>query len=55
MLKKKYHSFQVDHHNEIKTIKDDPKMLNKKEDDAMWVENDQPRFQLKFPFGKLKP
>jgi ABC-type transport system substrate-binding protein len=38
MLKKKYHSFQVDHHNEIKTIKDDPKMLNKKEDDAMWID-----------------
>jgi hypothetical protein len=52
-LKKKYKKTGVDHLNEIKTIADDPADLNKKEDDAMYID-ETGGFQ--FPWSKkLKP
>jgi hypothetical protein len=52
-MKKKYKGTKKDHLSEIETIDFDPKNLNKKEDDAMYVDENTPTFD--FPWGKLKP
>ena len=54
-LKKKYQNSRKDYLSEIKTIDQDPADLNKKEDDAMWVDESS---SFKFPWdskNKLKP
>jgi hypothetical protein len=40
-LKSKYHAVGEDHLRDISTIAHDPKMLNQKEDDAMYVDKPQ--------------
>jgi hypothetical protein len=55
MLRKKYHNnspSRINHLNDIPVHKFDPRVLNKKEDDAMYVDDSAKGFQ--FPFFKTK-
>jgi hypothetical protein len=52
MLKKKY-AKSKNHLQDIPVHQYDPAVLNKKEDDAMWIDENAPTF--KFPNFKLKP
>ena len=54
-LKKKYKNPQVDHLKDIPVHQHDPAMLNKMEDDAMYVDENDKGFQFPFFNPKLKP
>jgi len=53
--RKKYKDFTVDHLRDIRTHEHDPAQLNKKEDDAMYVDENDPGFSFpSFPGKKSK-
>ena len=55
-LKSKYKSVGQDHLRDIDTIKYDPKALNQKEDDAMYIDQDHDKKTSFLPWNKkLKP
>jgi hypothetical protein len=59
MLRKKYSHMKNDHLKDIPVHKHDPKLLNQKEDDAMYIDESFDRHAFKVPFlknlNKLKP
>lgn len=56
-LKRKYSRINEDHLKDIPLHKHDPALLNQKEDDAMYVDEDGPTFEIPFlkNLNKLKP